>query len=98
MKKRVGIWLTVCACTVALSGCMFRSAGPCYGFGCPSMAKSEGAPPQNAMKGQGGTGAASNGAANATAQNEKPHGFVAFLKNLLPSHHVEVAPATTAGK
>lgn len=93
MNKRVETIILVSFFALAMPGCAIRSAsGPCYGFGCPSGA---GSTPQNAMNPGSGSAVASN-TTSAKAQDEKPHGFVEFMKSLLPSRHTGVAPARTA--
>jgi hypothetical protein len=90
MKKRVGTLFLVFSGAVALSGCAIRSAsGPCYGFGCPPMT---GAGSDYAANGQNEKEGSSH-QANLKPEDEKPHGLVAFLKNLLPSHHKGATPA-----
>jgi len=96
MKMRVGCVLLLCACALALNGCLIENAGPCYGYGCPSHTSAPGTTPQNAAVAANAPVVAANDKPAPKPQDDKPHGFVAFLKNLLPSHHVNSGPVSTS--
>jgi|SRR5579863_2531100 len=49
MKKLWAV-LILCSCTMALSGCLLRDTGPCYGSGCPSFMVSKSPQPPAAAK------------------------------------------------
>jgi len=62
------------------------------------MAGAPAGAPQNAMYKESGQTVASNNtvADDTKASDGKQHGMKAFFKNLLPSQHTDVAPATVA--
>lgn len=99
MRNRVGIVFVLAFSSLALSGCLMNTAGgPCYGFGCGAMTGAPAGAPQNAMYQENGPTVASNNTAaeEAKATDGKQHGMKSFFKNLLPSQHTDVAPATAA--
>ncbi|HUO35124.1 MAG TPA: hypothetical protein VMU43_09035 [Candidatus Acidoferrum sp.] len=98
MRNRVGIVLVLSFSSLALSGCLMNTAGgPCYGFGCGSMASAPAGAPQSGAYNENAAVASNNAPADDNKNADvKQHGAKAFFKNLLPSQHTGVAPATVA--